>query len=284
MESNKDKSNQIEVHDSSNKPLNNSDFVLSPYFNKDKNFTFVFQKIKKISAAIYMLTNFFDDQEPLKWSLRKLSTDLLNTLSRKSDAQSGEVVKNKLSEMILEIMSLLEVASFAGLLSPMNISIIRQEFNGVLEKIRTEGISLGRNIFGAKEGFFKVADIDNGTEDYEGAFGTKDSSSGNNIKDKNIVLKDSLDFDRKDEEINNNSEEDLKPKLKVFSPVAVKKNKRQSAIINLIKKKKEIMIKDVAMIIDDCSEKTLQRELASLVDSGILMKQGERRWTRYSFA
>ncbi|MEK6878241.1 MAG: hypothetical protein AABY22_01465 [Nanoarchaeota archaeon] len=51
---------------------------------------------------------------------------------------------------------------------------------------------------------------------------------------------------------------------------------------SLIKRKKEIMIKDVVGLINDCSEKTIQRELLTLVDEGILKKEGERRWTRYS--
>ena len=66
--------------------------------------------------------------------------------------------------------------------------------------------------------------------------------------------------------------------------MAVKKNSRQSTIINLLKRKKEIMIKDVSPLIDGCSEKTIQRELMSMVHSGTLKKVGEKRWSRYSLA
>jgi DNA-binding HxlR family transcriptional regulator len=32
------------------------------------------------------------------------------------------------------------------------------------------------------------------------------------------------------------------------------------------------------------SEKTIQRELGALIESGLVMKQGERRWSVYSLA
>ncbi len=72
--------------------------------------------------------------------------------------------------------------------------------------------------------------------------------------------------------------------LKGYSVVAVKKNSRQSIIINLLKRKKEIMIKDVSPLIDGCSEKTIQRELMAMVQNGTLRKIGEKRWSRYTLA
>lgn len=62
------------------------------------------------------------------------------------------------------------------------------------------------------------------------------------------------------------------------------KNDRQVAIINTIKEKGELSIKDLTDVIQGCSEKTIQRELISLVTDGILYKTGERRWSRYSLA
>ena len=44
------------------------------------------------------------------------------------------------------------------------------------------------------------------------------------------------------------------------------------------------MIKDVSPLIKGCSEKTIQRELLSMVKSGILKKEGEKRWSKYSLA
>jgi predicted HTH transcriptional regulator len=99
-----------------------------------------------------------------------------------------------------------------------------------------------------------------------------------NVKDKFVDLK------RHDTVNTQETTDDKDSKLRDFSVVAVKKNKRQSIIISLLKRKKEVMIKDITETITDCSEKTIQRELAALVDEGILKKEGERRWTRYMLA
>lgn len=61
-----------------------------------------------------------------------------------------------------------------------------------------------------------------------------------------------------------------------------KKNNRQEAILTLLKSKSNLTVKDVAQVVTDCSEKTIQRELISLVEKGLIKREGERRWSRYS--
>jgi hypothetical protein len=62
------------------------------------------------------------------------------------------------------------------------------------------------------------------------------------------------------------------------------KNDRQTLILSTIRSKGESSIKDLTDVIKGCSEKTIQRELISLVGSGDLFKTGERRWSRYTIA
>ncbi len=57
---------------------------------------------------------------------------------------------------------------------------------------------------------------------------------------------------------------------------------RRARILGIIKDKKDASIKDISTVISDCSEKTIQRELMSLISEGIISKTGERRWSRYS--
>ncbi|NBD73640.1 DeoR family transcriptional regulator [Patescibacteria group bacterium] len=59
---------------------------------------------------------------------------------------------------------------------------------------------------------------------------------------------------------------------------------RRAQILGLLQRKDSVSIKDVTEVITDCSEKTIQRELLALVESGVLKKEGERRWSRYSLA
>ena len=59
---------------------------------------------------------------------------------------------------------------------------------------------------------------------------------------------------------------------------------RAETILSVIKDKGRVYIKDISNIVRDVSEKTLQRELRRLVDSGVIIKEGNRRWTAYSLA
>lgn len=57
---------------------------------------------------------------------------------------------------------------------------------------------------------------------------------------------------------------------------------RTERIKTVLSAKPEATIKDISMVITDCSEKTIQRELNSLIDTGEVIRQGERRWSKYS--
>jgi hypothetical protein len=59
-------------------------------------------------------------------------------------------------------------------------------------------------------------------------------------------------------------------------------SKRAGLILEFVRKHKNVSIKDIAKVIRDCSEKTIQRELAFLIQQGLVQKQGERRWSIYS--
>ena len=59
---------------------------------------------------------------------------------------------------------------------------------------------------------------------------------------------------------------------------------REEAIMSIIKAKKQVSIKDISHLVRGVSEKTIQRELAALVEGGKVVKRGERRWSVYSLA
>lgn len=57
---------------------------------------------------------------------------------------------------------------------------------------------------------------------------------------------------------------------------------RADRIKTVLEAKPQATIKDIAEVITDVSEKTIQRELNSLIEKGQVMREGERRWSRYS--
>ena len=57
---------------------------------------------------------------------------------------------------------------------------------------------------------------------------------------------------------------------------------RAARIKTVLEAKPQATIKDIAEIITDVSEKTIQRELNSLIEKGQVHREGERRWSKYS--
>jgi hypothetical protein len=58
-------------------------------------------------------------------------------------------------------------------------------------------------------------------------------------------------------------------------------SERMSLILELVREKKSLSIKEIAAVVKDCSEKTIQRELNALIDLGLIRREGERRWSVY---
>ncbi len=160
----------------------------------------------------------------------------------------SERVKDK-SSTTREMLSLFSVAKTAGLVSEMNYNILIHELSKLVQDAE-KPLDLA---------FLRETNMDEGVLPQ---LHKPEYIKDNTIENKNIE----------------------KPILKEFGAVSVKKNSRQSIIIAILKRKKEVMIKDISPLVSGCSEKTIQRELSAMVRSGILKKVGEKRWSRYSLA
>jgi len=243
------------------------------------------KKSEKLASAIYLITSFFNDHEPMKWKLRTLASELvsLGILVRDSVFRGQETVMPNIRNIVLEMRSLMTISKSAGLVSDVNHSLLDQELLKYLDTLdlSPDGLAIdSRNAISAD--FFNI--------------GSEETMNPKDIEKKDrILLKDKnednvkgylkvnppihrLSSDKGHSFINKGKN------LKEFGAVSVKKNSRQSIIISILKRKREIMIKDVSPLIHGCSEKTIQRELSTMVQTGVLKKTGEKRWSRYSLA
>jgi hypothetical protein len=81
----------------------------------------------------------------------------------------------------------------------------------------------------------------------------------------------------------------LKDKSEILKDIRIEKYKRQGDIIKIIRENKGgLTISDIrakgSPSIKSCGEKTFQRELVAMVSSGVLKKEGEKRWSKYYLA
>jgi predicted transcriptional regulator len=59
-------------------------------------------------------------------------------------------------------------------------------------------------------------------------------------------------------------------------------SERMSLILDFVKKNNGVSIKEIAAVVRGCSEKTIQRELGTLIEKGLVERKGERRWSTYT--
>ena len=252
--------------------------MIKPEFNK---------KTQKIASAIYLVTGFFDEKEPLKWKLRALASSIVSSAIYIKDSSYSMADKSvvDLRQNLVEIEGLFTVAKHAGMVSDLNYDILVNELNKCISTLSpvNEYLADSNNLLLSRDYFDASAKA---LPEIKSNF-VKDKSISTTFyasspeKEKSRELLPSIHSLQSNKGHFSNIEH---KQLKEFGAVAVKKNSRQSIIVNLLKRKKEIMIKDITPLIDGCSEKTIQRELMAMVHSGILNKVGEKRWSRYSLA
>jgi predicted HTH transcriptional regulator len=70
-------------------------------------------------------------------------------------------------------------------------------------------------------------------------------------------------------------------KEKESNEKSFKMEERKRIILNFFKEKDKLTLKDISVLLPQYGEKTIQRELLSMVAIGVLDREGKKRWTQY---
>lgn len=206
------------------------------------------EKGQKIIGAVYMITAHIKDSDPLKDILRSTALDFVCTEG--SD-----------QERSFETLSLLfGGAVIAGVLSEKNSSIIVYEMKKYMEQ--------SRDVFSTNtlSDFF--------TEE-------KEQSSVLHFGAQKEGISKGQSKSHYSEKMSFKSNQSLIKDTKYPTSKTSEKEERKQKILQLINDKKSVVIKDITSLFPSVSEKTIQRELTSLIDSGSITKRGNKRWSIY---
>lgn len=213
---------------------------------KDSRLDYFSERAKKLTTAVYLVTNLIPATDPLRTSARELSIKLLNLVGRTPSGQTFFDIQTEANGMCKKVVEMLEIALFSGYVSEMNFSVLKSEFDIFASELLT---------YSAPQETITPESLQ------ATVFLTPPSQkipvSKAVFKEKVIPVKDVVD---------------------------AKKSSRKEAILSIIRKRGAVNIKDISSVVIDCSEKTIQRELSSLVAVGTLKRSGERRWSLYSLA
>lgn len=211
---------------------------------KNDYHAFVVRKSEKLASALYVITGFIVQDEPIRGRLRVCALDLI-TKSSDSNNFSGSGPE-QFAVKCAEIGTLLETSVTAGLVSPMNARLMCDEYAELAQFVRDHRSRIAEAL-----GVQSV--------DVEHPLSLKSSVSNGVLKSFNISV------------LNK----------KQYQSSGARQKDRRGKILALFKSRDRLSIKDVVGHVNGCSEKTIQRELISLVRDGVLAKEGERRWSVY---
>ena len=256
---------------------------------EDADFYFLYSKAEKLVTALYMVSNFFPTSEPLKLRIKDIGLSFLseNVLLRNGRDIHFFKIKDKICDLSSEIVSLLQIAYYTQLVSEMNFGILKDEFERFAHAVRSSSEDAGS----AAKGFsFPPHFFQDSLPSPEGsiaapadrpafrgssapqALASRGSDSKGHSRDAAVSFK------------KNVSAADSKHRSSERKDAVPQKSNRHDLILEILKKspKSGLGIKDFSLVLKDCSEKTIQRELLLLVQKNVLKKEGERRWSKYS--
>lgn len=250
-------------------------------FEKQKNTDYYHQyisdKVKRITAAAYRVTELFSDKEPLKWYMRKEALFVLRNILEiryLSDKKKIECFKN-IEKKIEDLFVILEFSSFGTFVPKGNFDILEKEYKNLLDFIKDKEKEISQMSF-----------LENTLVDY-----LKESSDFPRIPfvHKKKEMAEGVKNQEKKEEKENSSG------VKRFVSAGIgeennnytqgqsfKNTQRRKRIIDLIKQKEEVSVGEIALFFNDLSEKTIQRDLISMSsEGGVLERKGDKRWRKY---
>lgn len=236
---------------------------------------YLFGKLEKLAHAVMLLTS-RSDRDAFSL-IERLELSVLDSV-REAAALAVHADHSPLSSILLELVSLLRLGATAGLISEANAQVLVDEYLKILGRLAApsvQGIVLSQDELLA-----------------EPMTGDPDS-----LKQDRPLLPSSIDdlFSAEDPSKRMAQRRETfkgHPQRKATSPIrkshqlegkagSAGVSDRSQRIVAIVKDKGVVSIGDVSAIITDCSEKTIQRELLSLVAQGVLKKEGERRWSTY---
>ena len=265
VEINKGQSTQIQNVATNGKHTSNEDFVLeksifNTIFEKDIRRVFIYKKAERLAKALHLIAPAFAESVSLKNRIDAIAIGLIDAA-----VLAPSVARMALSRELLALSSVLSIARTGGLLSVMNTELISREAHILLQEVAV--YEEPRLFLDDAPTLSSIAKNAQKKDAEQSAPGTRvgQTQSRHMMRGAQAVSYKGHSKDIKD---------------KVHAPI----KDRQEAVLSVIRNKGKASIKDISTMIRGVSEKTIQRELGALIESGLVMKQGERRWSVYSLA
>ena len=88
------------------------------------NREYIMDRIKKLTSALYRVTDLLSDKEPLKWTLRDIAIDIFNNFLKDKDIS------------VSDIINILDLFSGELSISNLNYDILKKEYKNLMSFIQ----------------------------------------------------------------------------------------------------------------------------------------------------
>jgi hypothetical protein len=238
-----------------------------------------YTKTNKLITALYMVTDIIDKDEPIRNKLRTLGIEIISDMNLLQQNNIGHVA-SLISDKISEIVSFLDLASTINIISEMNSSILRKEFLALSQSIKEATNKKTFNRAVNLSEFFKEEPQPQIKDNYQPIGRHQSTRIG--VQKGSTLMKALNGIMMSNTKLNHTNADgfDVLKRQRRNNIINIIKIIGQGATIKDIKDKAETMPEQAGPLAS-CSEKTLQRELISMVKDGVLNKTGEKRWSKY---
>lgn len=255
------------------------------------------QKIEKIVAGIYLITDVMDESLSLTATLRDRALVLLTSCYNLLDTAISPKSLARVAIHIEEVSSLVGIGRIAHHISDMNAAIIENEFARVREviigehKVLSDKVSAYQAVDQTPQSVLEHKVIQDELFDRisnerklihmaqriktqvrpltPSPFKTTFKTTSISNVEQDVVYKKSP-----------NPEDSNKTTFKT-AVSKITTIDRKEEILNIVKSHKNASITDIKKFLTDVSDKTLQRELVKMIEMGLIRREGNKRWATY---
>lgn len=220
------------------------------YQNEDMSLE---DRVRRAVAALYRVTDTLSENEPMKWKLRADAIELVDSVV--AVGQKEEFFSENFRNPFLvanRLLSKIGIVSAGGYISKINFQVLEQEYASISDML-----------------FDNMSDRDKGQ---------------NILLDIHIGHVKRHIKDIKDTKIENDfvvEKGEKERKKNIHEPSST--SERQKRITLALAGKGWMRVVEVAHLCGGgASTKTIQRDLGSLIESGVVQSKGERRWRTYA--
>jgi len=254
-----------------------------------------YTKTNKLISALFMVTDMIDKDEPIRAKLRNLGMGIVSDVNE-NPAQA-------LSK-IADILSFLDIASSVQMISEMNRNILKKEFINLKQSIKeftNQGSPLWLEEFMLQAPQMPSPEkIKYDADAYQGhtRIGVQKGSTLMKALSEVEMPARPIGLSNRVSAISHSKISHVQH-ANTASDFNLLKQQRRDEIIKIIKENSSangssgLTISDIKSgaknlssagansTLVSCSEKTLQRELVSMLKDNVLNKTGEKRWSKY---